>query len=42
MYLPTRNKTRKTNRNKSARHRAMLKAKNTRRRNRVYQRAKKR
>lgn len=41
MYLPTRNKPRKTNRKKSVRNRAKLKAKNARRRDRIYQRAKK-
>jgi len=40
MYIATGKKPRKTNRNKSARHRAARKAKNRRRRNRVLQRAK--
>ncbi len=41
MYIVSNKKPRKTNRNKSARHRAKLKAKNRRRQARVYQRAKK-
>jgi hypothetical protein len=41
MYLAISKKPRKTNRKKSARNRAKLKAKNARRRDRVYQRAKK-
>ena len=40
MYLTLSKKPRKTNRNKSARHRAAKKAKNRKRRNRIYQRAK--
>jgi hypothetical protein len=40
MYVPTRNKPRKTTRSKSARHRAALKAKNRKRRDRVRQRVK--
>ncbi len=40
MYIPTSSKSRKTTRNKSARYRAAVKAKNRRRRNRVQQRTK--
>lgn len=38
MYLVTK-RSRKVKRNKGARRRAQLKAKNTKRRNRIYQRA---
>ena len=38
MYLSTGKKPRKTNRGKTARHKAKLKAKNRKRRNRVHQR----
>ena len=41
MYLPISKKTRKTDRNKSKRYRAKLKAKNQNRRGRVYQAGKK-
>ncbi len=38
MYLATKKRSRKLVRNKSARHRAKVKAKNRRRRNRIHQR----
>jgi len=41
MYLPIGNKPRKTNRTKTGRYRAKLKAKNKNRRGRVYQAGKK-
>jgi len=41
MYLAISKKTRKLKRNKSARHKAKLKAKNRARRNRIHQRVKK-
>ena len=41
MYISKSSKPRKTNRNKSARNRAKLKAKNKKRQDRIYQRAKK-
>jgi hypothetical protein len=40
MFLMLSKGPRKTKRNKSARHKAKLKSKNTNRRNRIYQRAK--
>ncbi len=40
MFLMLSKGPRKTNRKKSARHKAKLKSKNTNRRNRIYQRAK--
>ena len=41
MYIARTKKPRKTNRKKSARHRAKVKAKNKKRQDRIYQRAKK-
>jgi hypothetical protein len=40
MYLTIGKKPRKTNRNKSARHKAKLKRKNAKRKNRINQRSK--